>query len=842
MGGRDRLNDTEREQPVAPSSADRVETFAEFGHWQWSRAEGFACSPGARRALGQIRLGVTAKQLLRRLTAESRHMLLAAIRAVTLGAPALTLELVDRSSPAVPRTLAVMVESIDAPTSSIGGLIRDVTAITQLTEALARSESRWEMALESARQGVWDSDIETGIVYHSRTWRTMRGLPGDGALDDAHDNWVERLHPDDRDRILADIGQQHSGDQPRVAMEYRERLANGEYIWISSLGAPVEWFPDGRAKRIIGTDTDITARKEVEDKLTHLSRRLELALQVTKIGVFELDLTNGHFFWDDRIREIYGKAPGEPFHPSEWGEALHPEDRDAVIAGFYAANERDEGFRGQFRIVRRDGETRTIRAESLTFRDSQGVPRVLGTNWDVTDEVNARHELQRAKDLAEARNLALEDAKARIEHNALHDMLTDLPNRRYLDRVLRELCAEAARENAGVGVLHIDLDRFKQINDTLGHGAGDAMLVHAADLLKRNLGPEEFVARIGGDEFVVVCPVGASTARLGELASAIVKQMRAPVPYHGHWCRFGASIGIASQHGLMTDASRLLIDADIALYRAKARGKNGFEFFTETLQRETVRTKQLADDILRGLEEDEFEPYYQPLFDAQSLEIVGVEALARWHHPTEGILAPGSFLPVAEDLNVVSAIDEIILRKSLADYRNWCREALPLHSVSVNVSFRRLLDETLAASLAKLDIPPNVISFELLESIFLDDVDALVGWNIDAIRDLGIGLSIDDFGTGHASILSLVRLRPDRLKIDRRFLDDIVASQSQRRLLRSLVDIGKSLDIRVVAEGVESMEQAHVLGELGCDILQGFALARPMPNHDLVRLLQSRAA
>ena len=201
-------------------------------------------------------------------------------------------------------------------------------------------------------------------------------------------------------------------------------------------------------------------------------------------------------------------------------------------------------------------------------------------------------------------------------------------------------------------------------------------------------------------------------------------------------------------------------------------------------------------------------------------------------------MPPSAFLQVSEDLNVVSAIDDIILRRALADYRGWHdHPGGLLPTVSVNVSFRRLLDENLVESLAALDIPKGVISFELLESIFLDDVEEIVKWNLAGVRDLGIGLSIDDFGTGHASILGLLRLRPDQMKIDRQFLEGIEASTAQRKLVRSLIDIGKSLGIKVVAEGVETQQQARILADLGCDLLQGFALARPMPNSELIERL-----
>jgi len=810
-----------------------AERLAGLGHWSWSPDAGLVCSDNLLAVLGR-KDRPSVRQVFRRLG--GLRSLLQSIRQVRAGELSGPLELSFPHGDT--RRMATGIVRADG--ERLWGLVQDVTALYDAQAALGRSESRWETALESARQGVWDSDIATGVVYHSNTWRAMRGMNPAADPEDDHKVWADRVHPEDLPRIMDLIRRQHTGELHRVHMEYRERHLDGHYIWISSLGSPIEWFADGKPKRIIGTDTDITEQKTVEEQLLRVSRRLELALDVSRIGLFEANLETGELFWDQRVRQIYGIGEDDLIGTSDWERMLHPED--AAVAQHRVARAVDSRstYESEFRIIRRnDGQVRTIRTQGRWYRDSQGVPRMLGVNWDVTEEVAAHRELQRAKDLAEARNRELEVAKARIEHNALHDTLTGLPNRRYLDQVLAERATESALNGASVALLHIDLDRFKQINDTLGHVAGDAMLVHTAELLRRNLGAGDFVARVGGDEFIVVCSYAGGQNRLIELARSIVEQMRRPVPYQGHLCRFGASIGIAAQHGKGVDPVRLMIDADIALYRAKARGRNGFEFFSEALQAEAVHTKRLADEILQGIEQDEFLPYYQPLFDAKTMELCGVEALARWRHPREGILPPARFLNVAEDLNVVTAIDSVMLRKALDDFAHWRGAGLKVPGISVNVSFRRLRDERLVASLRDIQFEPGTLSFELLESIFLDDIDDMVSWNLDRIREIGIDLAIDDFGTGHASIVSLLKLRPTRFKIDRQFLDQLTTSRSQQRLVGSLIDIGRSLGIKVVAEGVETFEQADILRGLGCDILQGYAFARPMPAETLEAMLRS---
>lgn len=578
-----------------------------------------------------------------------------------------------------------------------------------------------------------------------------------------------------------------------------------------------------------------------EMQLRRLSQRLELALDASQIGVWEHDLETDQNVWDDRVNEMYGlPADGKPRNYDDWVGKIHPDDLERAQRDFKKAVATHGRYSSEYRIVLSGGEIRYLRTRAIVYQEGNETPRMVGAEWDVTADVMLTRELERAKDLAETRYAELEAAKARIEHNSLHDSLTGLPNRRYLDEILEHYTAACARSGGYAALLHIDLDRFKQINDTLGHAAGDAMLVHASKVLKANVRSQDFVARIGGDEFVVVCTSESGSDDLAVLADRITSQMRQPVSYEGHQCRFGVSIGIAAETGENIDPKRLLVNADIALYRAKSRGRNRHEFFTEALQAEIVTTKRVADEILGGLERSEFVAYYQPQFDARTLEIAGVEALARWRHPAEGILTPETFIRIAEELNVVSTIDEVILEQALVDFEDWTKSGLIVPRVSVNVSARRLQDEELIKSLRNLDIRPGTVSFELVESIFLDDGDEVVAWNVNQIKELGIDIEIDDFGTGYASIVSLLKLQPRRLKIDRQLVMPIVESPKQRSLVESIVEIGKSLGIEVVAEGVETMQHARVLKELGCDMLQGFALGRAMSATELKAFIRQR--
>ena len=483
-----------------------------------------------------------------------------------------------------------------------------------------------------------------------------------------------------------------------------------------------------------------------------------------------------------------------------------------------------------------------------------------GSARDMTEEQNTKEALLKANRMMKAANKEKSDAmsslkeanalleeqaeemrkvQAKIQHTALHDPLTGIANRRYLDERLTEWAARCRRSNTWLAALHIDLDRFKQINDTAGHAAGDALLVHVARTLQDTVRSEDFVARIGGDEFLVLAADTHEQHVLSRIAERIIEQLAKPFIFEGRECWFGASVGIAAMKGRDINESELMVNADIALYRAKSHGRGRYEFFSTEVQEEIVRNKAIADAIRVGLHRAEFTPYFQPQIDANTFQISGFEALARWAHPQEGVLTPASFLEIAEELNKVAAIDRQILEQTLACYHEWIGMGLTVPRLSVNVSAKRLLEDDLIEGLLDLKIPNGALSFELLESVFLDDAEDRIVWNIDMLKEMGIEVEMDDFGSGHASIVSLIKLSPDAIKIDRALIGAITVDEARRNLVRSIIEIGKSLNVRVVAEGVETLGHAGLLRDLGCDVLQGFVFSRPIPAEDVPAFIEN---
>lgn len=445
---------------------------------------------------------------------------------------------------------------------------------------------------------------------------------------------------------------------------------------------------------------------------------------------------------------------------------------------------------------------------------------------DITEVVRQRRAVERYSE-------KLEIANQEITHKALHDELTGLGNRRYLSDRFEEFKQRRLEAGGEMAVLHIDLDRFKHINDTMGHAAGDHVLLEVSKRILRELEPEDAVARIGGDEFVVLLHGPADGDRPERLGKTLLDALSKPVRYEGRACRFGASIGLARTP--LAHVDQLLQNSDVALYKAKRRGRGQIGIFGHSDLEEVQHTKAIADDVLRAIENAEFVPFYQPQMDAKSGRIVAIEALARWRHPEKGLLAPHDFLPVATDLNVAAEIDRLIFEQAIGACQHLFGILADPPALSFNVSENRISDNDMEGIRKHVLTYSGEVSFELLETIFLEEQDDDFLHRLDQLRDFGIGIEIDDFGSGRASVIALQRINPDRVKIDRRLSALVAKGSAGLRLLRSIIEIGQALEMGVTAEGVETAEQAEILATLGCDRLQGYHFAKPMDYPSLRR-------
>ncbi|MBB4123453.1 bifunctional diguanylate cyclase/phosphodiesterase [Martelella radicis] len=623
---------------------------------------------------------------------------------------------------------------------------------------------------------------------------------------------------------------------PRTGWTQPARMAVPRQVLIGTIGFVI-------IAAVAGIAHLLRLRLHTLTKLGRLSRRMQLALDTSKIGVWEMDVASGEAIWDQRMYTLYGRTPDCAEAPMQiWFDRLHPDDRQKERARMEITVAEGKEFRNTFRIVMDDGDIRHMQAFGAFFRDPGGNEQVVGVNWDITEDVRLHEDLKRANVEARQKNQALEEAQKVLRHNALHDALTGLANRRYLAEAFSDRKKGQSPEltEPPYAVLHIDIDRFKEINDTLGHAAGDAMLRHSANMLRSIAGSRDFLARIGGDEFTLVTHWNGDVERLTRLAQEIIRALGRPLNYGEHQVRVSASVGIAWMDEDTVNMRDALVNAGIALYEAKRMGRNQFVIFDATLRNIAITNKKVADELLAALEDDQFEVFYQPQISARTLEIQGVEALVRWRHPTRGQLAPSHFIGTAETTGSIARIDAVVLKKASAQFQAWRQDGIALPHISVNISAQRLIDPALLQSIAESQLDPGQLCIELLESISFDDQDTSLETAVSAIKSLGVDVEIDDFGTGYASILSLLSLSPKRLKIDRQLVLPITTGQSQRRLVASIVEIGKALGIEVIAEGVETAEHVRILRELGVDSFQGYFFAPPLSGNALESFVRER--
>ena len=575
-----------------------------------------------------------------------------------------------------------------------------------------------------------------------------------------------------------------------------------------------------------------------EREFQDLLRRLELALDASQIGVWEHDVRKSEILWDAQMHRIYQTGQDTRAVPTSiWEDSIHPDDKERAFAEFDDAIARRGAYNSEFRIIWPNGEIRHLRSRAHFFLSEEGAPSFIGAEWDVTADVELNAELQRQRMVAEARARALEESNARIEYAAEHDYLTGLPNRRLADKRLGELHGD--KSVSSLAVLHLDLDQFKQINDSHGHSAGDTVLRTSALRITAGIPANGMVARVGGDEFVIILWNFAGREELERIAADLQRRLSKKIRFGQELLQSGTSIGIAWNNG--RSSRNLLTESDLALFHAKRLGRNRIEFFSRQLQEDLQSKRRLAEELKLGLERGEIIPYYQIQLDAKTREIAGLEALARWAHPEKGVLSPAVFLKVADEAGLAAQIDAAILGKVLEDRLDWQNQGATVPRVAVNISGPRLFDPALLANLEALNIPQGALSFERVETIFLDDSDDRLLANIDRIKTMGIDIEIDDFGSGHASLIGLARLRPKRLKIDRQLVNNIVESEEQHRVVSSIIEIAKALNVEVIAEGVETEGHAEVLTAIGCDTLQGYALGYPAPAADIARLISPRA-
>ncbi len=564
------------------------------------------------------------------------------------------------------------------------------------------------------------------------------------------------------------------------------------------------------------------------DQLELTTGRLSKAQRLAHLGSWGLDIDSGVLHYSDEFARIFGlDTSGEPIGMKELASRMHPEDRNRFDQVVLDCVRDGAPFRLDHRVVGGDGTELLIQTQGERLSEDGREVRLEGTAQDITE-----------------RKL-VED---QVRHLAYRDALTGLGNRLLFKERLSLALREASLADRNVGLMFLDIDHFKVINDTLGHSAGDELLKGVADRLvgcvrMRDVATgiaESAVCRLGGDEFTILVMDVRDNDQIGRIAQRVLDALATPFEIMGHEVAIGGSIGITIGPTDGHDDEALLRNADSAMYHAKKKGRNNYQFYTKSMQEAAFKRLNLENKLRGAIERNEFHVFYQPKLELDSGEISGLEALVRWRDPELGFVLPDEFIPLAEETGSILAIGEWVLRTAARQTAEWAREDLPSVRISVNLSPQQIEDpgfvDLVRDILEDTQLDPKQLDLEITESTLMEDEDrasALLG----ELKALGVSLSLDDFGTGYSSLSYLRSLPIDTLKIDRSFVRRIAIDADDYALTGAIVSMAKVLRLRVVVEGVENEQQRDCLHELGCDEIQGFLFSVPLPADAMAQLM-----
>ncbi len=552
--------------------------------------------------------------------------------------------------------------------------------------------------------------------------------------------------------------------------------------------------------------------------------RLANAQRLARMGSWRVDLPSLEMHASEELLAINGLPPNTPVSMRRLLHCVHPDDRDALEKAAAECGRGGAPLHADHRVVLPDGTERILHSQARLTLDSDGRPvAVEGTVQDITERKRAEEQ---------------------IRYLAYHDSLTGLGNRRLFKERLAMAVATARRNEWQAGILFLDLDHFKRINDTLGHSVGDALLQGVADRLVASVRETDVVSRdlpsaisrLGGDEFTILLEGIHDAQDLAKVARRILESLLRPFHLSGHEVVIGGSIGITAWPDDGDDVEVLLRNADTAMYHAKEQGRNNYQFYAQSMNAVALKRLILEGKLRRALEHDEFEMQYQPKVSLETGAITGLEALVRWRDPELGTVLPGEFIPIAEETGLIGPLSDWVARAVCRQLAAWGERGLQRVPVAVNLSAHQFrsgkLDEKLGELLRETGVAPELLELEITESTLMQDEPRVVA-ALEALRAQGLRISIDDFGTGYSSLAYLRRLPVDTLKIDRSFVQGIADNEGDAALTAAIVSMARALGLRTVAEGVETEAQRDLLRSFGCDEMQGWLVSKAVSAEEI---------
>jgi diguanylate cyclase (GGDEF)-like protein/PAS domain S-box-containing protein len=662
---------------------------------------------------------------------------------------------------------------------------------------------RFEDLANNSPTIIWMSDKSGLTIFINKRWMEITGQPVNDALGYG---WLEMVHPDDREEMGSTFLKAKEAEHVFFG-KYRLKQADGDYRWVSDTGSP-RIDNDGNYLGYIGGVIDIHDGKTAQEALFLSNERFEAAIEAIE-GVMWISDAHGNFIdkqsdWENLTGQTF-----EEYRGLGWAKHVHPDDIDLFLATAYQSISSGESLNAEHRLKNKEGEYRNYSVRANAVKNNDGTIREwVGVHTDITE---------------------IRRNEARILHFATHDSLTNLPNRTLLEDHIRHLILQ--RDSAVHAILIMDMNRFKVINDTLGHAVGDQTLIEVGNLLSAQIGEGDSIARVGGDEFAIVLQNVKTQDNASKMGSKILDFLSHPIVVGQHELILNASIGIAMYPENGADATTLLRHADLAMYKAKVMGGNALQFYDHGTFIKNEERFLLERDLRRALQNNEFFLNYQPKINTRTMEVEGVEALIRWQHPKLGLIPPNDFISLAEEIGLIRQIGEWVTLEAGAQLQKWRLEGITNLKIAINVSVVELLNplflQTLKKNIAEMSLDPHQFELEITESRLMENIQ-FYEVLLNDIKSLGFTLSIDDFGTGYSCLSYLKRLPIEILKIDKSFIQDITIDKDDAAIVSATISMAQKMGLAIIAEGVETKEQVEFLQENGCTGMQGYYFSKPL--------------
>jgi diguanylate cyclase (GGDEF)-like protein/PAS domain S-box-containing protein len=686
-------------------------------------------------------------------------------------------------------------------------------------QALSKSEARLALALKASELGLWDWNLQTDEVHHTLV-QELFGLEPEFVTAMLR-HLKPRLHPEDLPALRRALVDHLKGRTEDYQVEYRVRHGNGHWVWIEDRGRAVERAENGRVTRMVGTRRDISVSKALEEQQQLAATVFEAASE----GIVIFDPNYALI----AANQAFSRVTGYEIEDMLGRNVVElPCSRDARrhYGAIHQALEQHGSWQGELVETRKNGEMYPQWLQLSAVRDTRGkVSHIVGFFADLS---------------------ARRESEERMRYLTHYDELTGLANRSMFRERLNE-AHQRVRQGGyrSLALLHINLDRFKQLNDSLGHEVADHLLQKMARRLINALPEADTIARLSGDEFAVLFNSYGNLSSLARVATRLAAKLRLPVTVEGHELVVSASMGISLLPDNAREISALVSQSNMAMQHAKHLGGDNFQFYTDSLQASTLERLQLENQLRKAIEEKQLKVFYQPKLCLATGKLNAAEALVRWDHPTMGRVPPGDFIGLAEETGLIGPIGEFVLRQACWQACEWQRQGLEPIRVSVNLSVHQLRQGKLVSLvrqvLEETGLAPYYLELELTESQLLDSVEHIIA-TFQQLRDLGVKLAIDDFGTGYSSLSYLKRIPVDYVKIDQAFIRGLGEGSEDAAITRAIIAMAHGLSLRVVAEGVERPEQLEFLKAERCDEVQGYLVSRPVEADTMAGLLHAQAA